>query len=220
MNTNCAKFAISSLSKKEVELRRVLEVGSFDVNGSIRPFVEIFSPGEYIGVDIAAGRGVDIVCDVKDLTDRFGAASFDIVISTELVEHVRDWRTAMHQIKAVCKPGGIILITTRSAGFPYHGHPFDFWRYEPEDMEHIFDDCIVEKLERDPDRGVFIKARKPENFIENDLSDHKLYSIVVNRRVRDLSDRELKSLPSRWMRLKLKIRNFLYWVAEVIYFKL
>ena len=39
--------------------KSVPEVGSWDTNGSIRRF---FSNCEYIGVDIAEGPGVDVVC--------------------------------------------------------------------------------------------------------------------------------------------------------------
>ncbi len=157
-----------------------------DVNGSVRPRIESYKPGEYIGVDIVPGRRVDVICDATKIVEKFGPDSFDIVISTELIEHIRDWRSAIHNIKAVCKPGGTILITTRSFGFQYHGYPYDFWRYEPEDMSRIFGDCVIEKIERDPDRGVFIKAIKPERFIERDLSDYALYSIIAGKRVKRL----------------------------------
>lgn len=220
MNVNCAKFIITSLGYKEVEGKRVLEVGSLDVNGSVRPFVEIFKPAEYIGADIASGRGVDVVCDVKDIVERFGPDSFDVVVSTELLEHVRDWRAAIHAIKRVCRLGGRILITTRSAGFPYHAHPYDFWRYEIEDIEYIFKDCIIEQIEKDPERGVFVKVRKGEDFIENDLSAYALYSIIANKRVIDLTDRDFKTLYFKWVPVKIKIRQFLYKIAETIYFKL
>ena len=193
MNVYCILFAAINLKKDEIEGKRIIEVGSCDVNGSLRPLIESLRPKHYIGIDIISGPSVDIICDVKDLLSRFGKQSFDIAISTELLEHVRDWKLAIHNIKSVCKLNGTILLTTRSYSFGYHGHPCDFWRYEIEDMKYIFQDCIIEKLEKDPQKGIFIKAIKPENFVEKDLSDYKLYSIVVNKKVKELCDKDIRS---------------------------
>jgi SAM-dependent methyltransferase len=188
MNINCIVFGASKLREKEVTGMRVMEVGSCDINGSLRPIVESWKPAEYVGVDIEKGPGVDVVCRAEDLDGYFPKDSFDIVISTEMIEHIEDWRKAVSSIKAVCKPQGIILITTRSIGFRYHGFPHDFWRYTSEDMEEIFSDCDILALEKDTDtKGVFIKARKKEDFVERDLSTHMLYSIVANKRVKEIS---------------------------------
>ncbi|MEZ0346378.1 MAG: hypothetical protein ABWK01_07495, partial [Infirmifilum sp.] len=57
---------------------------------------------------------------------------------------------------------GIIYITTRSRGFPYHAYPHDYWRYEVYDMREIFGDFEIVKLARDwLEPGVYLKARKP-----------------------------------------------------------
>src|SRR5687767_6078311 len=136
----CIPFARKHLPAESVRGKNILEVGSRDVNGSLRPFIEALFPSRYLGVDIVAGPGVDELCDVNSLCDRYGAESFDIVVSTELVEHVKDWRGAINNMKLVLKPGGDLLITTRSRGFKVHGYPWDYWRYEPSDMQAIFAD--------------------------------------------------------------------------------
>jgi len=81
-----------------------------------------------------------------------------------------------------------IYITTRSKGFPYHGYPYDFWRYEIEDMKEIFKDFEIIKLEKDPKApGVFLKARKPKNYTGPiDLSGICLYSIVLGKRTKEI----------------------------------
>jgi len=220
MLLSCAEFVLTSLKKEEVEGKRVLEAGSSDVNGSIKPFVAVYGPAEYIGTDISAGKGVDVVCDVNDIVQRFGENSFDVVVSTEMLEHARNWRGAVHNMKAACRPGGVVVITTRSVYCPYHGHPFDFWRYEIEDMRHIFSDFKIEKLEKDPGMGVFIKARKPDIWAENDLAGYRLYSILANRRIPELGRNYKKSLFFRWAVVKLAIRKLLNRAGEFIYFKL
>lgn len=207
-NAYCISFGAINLKPEEIKGKRVIEVGSYETNGSLRSLVESYHPSEYIGVDIAEGPGVDVIGKAEDILDRFGKESFDIVISTELLEHIRVWRDGIHNIKNICKAGGIILITTRSYGCLYHGHPYDFWRYELEDMKHIFSDCQIEKLEKDPAKGIFIKAKKTHDFMEKNLADYKLYSILLNKRAKEIAEKDIKKY-SRRLILWQKIRNFM-----------
>lgn len=187
------------MSEAEVRGRNVLEVGARDVNGSPRPIVEAFGPASYVGVDIEQGPGVDEVCDATRLVDRFGRNTFDILVSTELLEHVRDWRAVISQFKQVLKPEGTLVLTTRSPGFHYHAYPADFWRYEVPDMRAIFSDFEIEALESDSlSPGVFIKARKPIAFVENDTRQQSLFSILTGRRALDVTDAEFASFLRRW----------------------
>lgn len=201
-NQACISFAESYLSGVEVAGKRIIEVGSLDVNGSLRNSIGRLQPEIYLGIDISDGPGVDEICDANSLIDRYGEESFDVVISTELLEHVRDWRNAVSNFKGILKPDGIMIITTRSKGFGYHGYPFDFWRYELDDMKAIFSDFSLDLLENDPlEPGVFVKASKPRLFSENSLDDYKLYSIIKKNRCRDISEsRFLLFKAGFWMR--------------------
>jgi SAM-dependent methyltransferase len=181
-------FFMRSVDCEEFASKRVLEVGSKFVNGSVRPLIERFCrPREYVGVDIEPGKYVDVILPAERLVEHFGPESFDAVISTEVLEHVFDWRTVVNNMKAVLKPGGFIYITVPSKGFPYHAYPHDYWRYEIEDMEKIFGDFEIIALEKNWEApGVFLKARKPTNWSPNDLSQIELHSIVVGRRTKEL----------------------------------
>lgn len=177
-NPACLAFVQRTVQAVEIARKLVLEVGARDVNGSVRPAVEALKPKRYVGVDIEAGPRVDYVCDAVNLIDQFGEASFHTVLTTEMLEHVEDWRAVLHNLKGVLKPGGVLFLTTRSRGFPYHGYPHDYWRYEVADMQVLFADMDILELESDPSEpGVFLKARKPEAFQEADLSAYKLFSI-------------------------------------------
>lgn len=221
-NSGCIEFGVKNLTIEEVKGKKIVEVGSYDVNGSLRPIIESWGePAQYIGVDIMEGSGVDMICDAEDILDRFGRESFDVVISTELLEHVRDWRKVFSNLKQICKKEGVILITTRSYGFGYHGHPYDFWRYEPEDMEQIFSDCRILSLQKDSrDPGVYIKVQKPADFDENKLSDIKLYSIIADERVTEITSQHLKDFSIRYFLRKVPgkaLKNILFKAMKLFY---
>jgi SAM-dependent methyltransferase len=181
-----ARFVARQVELHDVRGRRVLEVGSHDPNAVVRSIVEPLQPGEYIGVDVAAGDGVDMVCPAERLLDQFGAASFDLVVCTEVLEHVRDWRLVVRNVKGVLRDGGLLVATTRSRGFEFHGYPLDFWRYQREDIQAIFGDLDIEALEEDPEDppGVFFRARRVVPFEERDLTAYLLYSVVRRHQTR------------------------------------
>lgn len=182
-HNSCIDFGRDSIKEEEIRSKSVIEIGSHNINGTLRHIIEGFKPGLYIGVDINFGPGVDQICLAEDITKKFGYNRFDVLICTELLEHVKNWQDVVHSIKNVIKPNGVLFLTTRSKGIRYHGFPFDFWRYELSDMEFIFSDFTIEILKADPEvPGVFLKASKPINFVEKQPNKHKLYSIIQGRR--------------------------------------
>jgi SAM-dependent methyltransferase len=96
--------------------KRVLDCGSLDINGSNRPF---FSGGEYIGIDLGPGRGVDVVCPIH-LYDA-PKESFDVVISTECLEHDRHWKESLLHMVWLLKPGGLMVVSCATTGRAEHG---------------------------------------------------------------------------------------------------
>lgn len=183
-HNSCLAFGNKHLKAADIQGKRVLEVGACDVNGSLRPYIEGLRPHRYLGVDIQLGKGVDEECPVDELLRRYGPESFDLVVSTEMLEHVEDWLTSVANLKGVVRRGGLLLLTTRSLGFPPHGYPWDFWRYEVADLARIFGDFEIRALEDDPEApGVFLLARKPLDFRERDVSRETAYSMLLGRRV-------------------------------------
>lgn len=94
----------------------VLEVGSYDVNGSIR---SVFEVSDYLGIDLVEGPGVDVVGDLRKLD--FNSKKFDFVLSSEALEHDSNWiETVLAMIKLVA-PGGLVGISCATKGRPEHG---------------------------------------------------------------------------------------------------
>jgi O-antigen biosynthesis protein len=107
---------------------RILDVGSQDVNGTLR---DCAPPGsQYIGVDIAAGAGVDVVLD-NPYSFPFQDNHFDATIASSCFEHDQMfWLTFLEMVR-VTKPAGYIYLNAPSNGF-YHSHPLDNWRFYPD----------------------------------------------------------------------------------------
>lgn len=95
---------------------RVLEVGSLDINGTVR---DHFVNCDYLGIDVGEGKCVDKVIPGQDFD---GASnSFDTVISCECFEHNPEWVATFKNMHRVCKPGGLVIMTCATDGRPEHG---------------------------------------------------------------------------------------------------
>jgi hypothetical protein len=89
-----------------------------------------------------------------------------------MLEHAENWKGAVKAMKAVVKPRGLLVLTARGPGMPYHGFPDDHWRFTVEDCRKIFPDMEIIDLQADTDwPGILMKARKPEKFFHADISD-------------------------------------------------
>lgn len=95
----------------------MLEIGSYDVNGSIRAL--FVSADEYVGVDLDKGPGVDRVGFGHEVADADGA--FDATISGECFEHDPHWRETFINMARLARPGGLVAFSCASRGRPEHG---------------------------------------------------------------------------------------------------
>ena len=189
MHQSVTDFARSALTAADVAGKRVIEAGAYDVNGSVRPHVEALGPARYAGTDMRAGPGVDVVCAAEDLPAYLarpgGSCGADVVVCTEMLEHAEDWQAAMRGMIGVLAPGGVLLLTTRSAGFPPHGYPDDHHRFSVGAMGEILRAAGLEaeRLEADPDPaspGVFALARKPAGWAWPQDADRALAAVKTD----------------------------------------
>lgn len=131
MTSQCIDFVRETLNSYPHIRGRVLEVGSYDVNGTPR---NLFSNRKrfpkYIGVDMRTGPSVDVVCNTHELVNKFDTQSFDVIVDMERLEHDSNPFESYHQLYRVAAPGAFVIITTRSwNGFRPHDFPSDYWRF-------------------------------------------------------------------------------------------
>lgn len=82
-----------------------VDLGGRNVNGSIR---DLFEPASWTAVDFVDGPGVDIVADIRSWEPH---RRWDLVVCTEVLEHVRVPAFVLDTIARCVAPGGTILIT-------------------------------------------------------------------------------------------------------------
>ncbi len=86
--------------------KRVLELGSLNMNGTPRDF---FVDCDYIGIERRVGRDVDIVSDAHKFNS---VMPFDVIISTEMLEHDKYADLSIENAKRLLKKDGLLIVTT------------------------------------------------------------------------------------------------------------
>jgi len=142
----------------------VLEVGSFDVCGNPRHlFSDLRRFPEYTGVDQNEGPNVDQVMSSHGLD--FGAESFGVVVSCDMIEHDSAFWVSVTEMARVLCCGGYMILTTRSwKGCAPHGEGYgDYWRFLDDGLSLLLETNgleVLEVVDHDTDYGIFGVGRK------------------------------------------------------------
>lgn len=96
--------------------KRVLDVGSGDINGNNR---FLFEGCMYDGNDVYSAPNVTVVSKTTALT--FDDETFDTICSTECFEHDPEYADSFRKIVSMLKPGGLFFFTCASTGRAEHG---------------------------------------------------------------------------------------------------
>jgi SAM-dependent methyltransferase len=110
---------------------RVLDVGCGE-----KPYRPFFAAEEFVGVDIGDNPHADVTGRVEALP--LEDASFDVVLCTQVLEHVDDPAQAVRELYRVAKPGGRVLAATHGT-YVYHPGPVDNWRWTHTGLARLFE---------------------------------------------------------------------------------
>lgn len=110
------------------DMKRVLEVGSQNINGSLRDFAPANS--EWTGIDFENGVGVDLV--IKDSSNLpFVSEYFDVVVCSSVFEHDDFFWLTFNEMVRVLNQNGVLYINAPSNG-TFHRFPYDSYRFYPD----------------------------------------------------------------------------------------
>ena len=112
---------------------RVLEIGSQDVNGSLKQLCP--QHFQYIGVDFVPGKNVDVVLD-DPYKLPFEDNTFDIILSSSCFEHSQMFWLLFLEISRVLSNQGLFYLNAPSNGM-FHRYPVDCWRFYPDSGEAL-----------------------------------------------------------------------------------
>jgi len=108
---------------------KVLELGSLNINGGVRDFIEPLCD-EYVGLDLQAGPGVDVVMSSHQYVK---PNYFDFVVTTETFEHNEHWKETLIVSWENLVPGGVFIATMAGEGRAPHSaldeKPIREWEY-------------------------------------------------------------------------------------------
>lgn len=129
-----AELIAEQAAKLPTNARSLLDVG-----GKGKPYACFFSgrvASHYV-LDVAPAYSVDVVGDARKMP--FANASMDVILATQVLEHIPEPVAVIAEIHRVLKPGGTLLLSV-PAIFPQHGSPGDYWRYMPQGLEWLLRD--------------------------------------------------------------------------------
>jgi SAM-dependent methyltransferase len=119
---------------------------TLDVGSQNGPYAGHFP--RRVALDLRRGAGVQIVGDAQALGIR--DASFEVVLCTEVLEHVPEPQRMIDELFRVLEPGGRLLLTTRFL-FPIHDAPYDYFRFTKYGLRHLLRRFEIVELEEETD---------------------------------------------------------------------
>jgi SAM-dependent methyltransferase len=122
-------------------------------------YAPAFAHCNYLACDRAIGevawdyKRIDIVADLGCLP--FRRDTFDAILCTQALEHVRDLAPVLRDMATVLKPGGRLYASVPFLGDPIHQAPYDYFRYTHYGMRGILKQAGFTPLSILPLGGIF-----------------------------------------------------------------
>lgn len=127
LSAKLTRITLDTFIEAHASTGRTLDIGA--QNG---PYAAWFP--NRLAVDIKRGTGVQLLSDVQALA--LADNTFDVVVCTEVLEHLPEPQTAIHEMYRVLKPGGTLILTTRFL-FPIHDAPHDYFRFTRYGLQYL-----------------------------------------------------------------------------------
>jgi SAM-dependent methyltransferase len=108
----------------------------FDYGSGAAPYRRFFKQcSEYIAADVTPGPTIDRLLAADGSTGEPSGA-YDVILSTQVLEHVRDPDDYLDECYRILRPGGRLILSTHGM-IEEHGCPYDFHRWTSRGLEEL-----------------------------------------------------------------------------------
>lgn len=114
----------------------LLDLGCGDM-----PYRPVFAPrvARYLGADLLRNPLADVLLEESGRVS-MPDGSVDIVLSSQVLEHVPSPAAYLREAHRLLKPGGTLLLSTHGIWI-YHPDPTDYWRWTREGLVRQFEEA-------------------------------------------------------------------------------
>jgi SAM-dependent methyltransferase len=154
------------------------DVLSIGAGGEIDELLQKFAKQtgfRVVSFDIDESRGPDIIGDI--CTYNFNTRQFDVVVMSEVLEHVHSPHLGLTNIHAILKQGGTLILSTPFI-LPLHDRPHDYFRFTRYGLEFLLKDFRTVQIE---ERNSYFEAIDVlwVRLVQTKLRPARLVSYVI-----------------------------------------
>jgi len=137
-----------------------------DAGAGRKPYKAVFSTSVYESCDMPGGfypEAHDFECHLDDMPRPDG--SYDVVVLTQVLEHVPDPLAVLREIYRILKPGGRLLLSVPLTA-PLHGEPWHFFHFTHHGIARLTEETGFSIVEIEKMGGAFwvLGKRLPDAF--------------------------------------------------------
>jgi SAM-dependent methyltransferase len=146
------KSQVESVIRKFLSDRRNMTL--VDMGCGAMPYRPLLDPylAEYIGVDLP-GNLLAQVFFQEDGQVPLPDACADIVISTQVLEHVGSPESYLKNCQRILRPDGLLILSTHGY-WKYHPDPTDFWRWTGDGLQRVVENTGFEVIDKEGIMGL------------------------------------------------------------------
>lgn len=139
---NITDFVGETKSYMTPQKKSILELGVGNIDENYNALREIAK--EYIRTDVYKSDFAEEIIDIEQMdttryiVERRSGNRFDLVVCTEVLEHVYGTTAAITNIRNLLNKDGFVIITTPFM-YPLHGDQ-DYWRFTHQSMTRMLED--------------------------------------------------------------------------------